>query len=172
MRILPFILFVCFCGLASVSLMRMQGGTATQSPWIGHNAPTIYAQPLDASTAHESVIQDKVTILNIFASWCGPCVAEHPLLTKLSRESGAELVGIAWNDSGAAIEGFLAEHGNPYARVYLDSASGSALALGIRGVPETFIIDREGVIRFHSAGPITDTVLERDMLPLLKVLAQ
>ncbi len=170
-RFLPFILFVVFCILAVVSLMRLESPAATTSPWVGHTLPQVEAVLL-GKEAPEALFHERVTVLNIFASWCAPCVAEHPLLVRLKKETDADIVAIAWNDTLPAIDGFLKEHGNPYTRVYTDPAGTSALALGIRGVPETFVIDAKGVIRFHYPGPLTEMQLKNELLPLIRQLKE
>lgn len=169
-RFLPFILFCVFCVLAALSLMRLQSDTAPDSPWIGHKAPALKAEAFTDGTGEQVIAPHTVTVLNIFASWCGPCIAEHPLFKRIALESRAEIVGLAWNDSRDAVSAFIDEHGNPFSRIYLDNGSGAALELGIRGVPETFIIDKHGVIRFHFAGPLSEQVIEERIVPLLKVL--
>ncbi len=174
MRFVPFILFICFSALAAVSLLRLQEHSTSASPWIGHTLPTFSAHLLsdgEVAPNTSAVITAQPTIINIFASWCAPCVVEHPLLKTLAKESKITLVGIAWNDTEDKVQAFLSKHGNPYNHVYLDNGTGAALALGIRGVPETFIVDAEGVVRFHSAGPLTADMIAREVLPLLEAIA-
>lgn len=95
-----------------------------------------------------------VTVINLFASWCVPCLAEHPFITGLSREPGVTVVGIAWMDDPAATAAWLAEHGNPYVRIGMDRTGRLKQALQIEGVPTTFIIDADGRIRFQRDGPL------------------
>lgn len=170
-RTIPFVLFVLFCSLAIVSLLRLQDAPRADSPWIGHKAPSLVA-PLfsvkDGLSADATpVLGTRVTVINIFASWCGPCIAEHPLLAQIARDARIDVVGIAWNDKQDTLRAFLDEHGNPYTRIYMDKGAGTGLALGIRGVPETFIVDAEGIIRFHMAGPLSQQMIDEDVLPLI-----
>lgn len=172
MRFLPFAVFAAFCVLAAVSLVNLQHSVQAQSPWVGHTLPSVEALAFDARAAEVAkaatpIVKPRITVLNIFASWCTPCVAEHPLLLRIAQESDAEIVGLAWNDSAENIQQFIEEHGNPYDSIYLDAGRGAGLALGIRGVPETFVIDADGIVRFHFAGPLTSLIIERDILPLL-----
>lgn len=95
-----------------------------------------------------------VTVLNLFASWCVPCLAEHPFITSLSREPDVTVVGIAWMDDPAATTAWLAEHGNPYARIGVDRIGALKQALDVKGVPSAFIIDADGRIRFQRDGPL------------------
>lgn len=99
-------------------------------------------------------LEGTVTVLNLFASWCVPCLAEHPFITRLSREQGLTVVGIAWMDDPAASAAWLSEHGNPYAQIGVDRAGTLQQALAIKGVPTTFIVDAGGRIRFEREGPL------------------
>lgn len=169
MRFLPLFLFACFSVLAAFSLLRLQSAPTASSPWIGHTLPALRA--ISFSTGKAALVKEQgVTVLNIFASWCAPCIAEHPLFQRIAQEHHVSIVGLAWNDSREAVDAFLRKHGDPFDRVYLDNGTGTAVALGIRGVPETFIIDADGVVRFHHMGPLTEQDIQNDVLPLLKVL--
>lgn len=111
-----------------------------------------------------------VTIINFFASWCIPCLAEHPAITALAQ-SGQRVWGINYRDPAPDGIEWLALHGNPYARVGADHEARASLDWGVTGVPETFIIDREGIIRHKHSGPITPQILEQEILPILRALA-
>lgn len=104
-------------------------------------------------------------LLNIFASWCGPCVKEMPVLLRLKAQ-GVEIAGVAVHDSTPELTRFLAENGNPYSRIGLDAEGKAQLALGSAGVPETFVIDGRGVIVHQHIGVVT----EEDMPKLLAML--
>lgn len=98
-----------------------------------------------------------VTIVNFFATWCVPCLAEHPQITKLSKMKGVEVVGIAWNDPEEALNAWLKKHGNPFTSVWRDPNGRSAIAAGLRGVPETFVLDADGKVRMHIRGAIVES---------------
>jgi len=98
--------------------------------------------------------QGSPQLLNIFASWCVPCIAEAPVLAEL-RRSGARISGIAIRDRPRDVADFLQKHGDPYERIGSDATSRVQLALGSSGVPESFVVDGNGVIRFQHVGPIT-----------------
>ena len=104
---------------------------------------------------------------NFFASWCVPCIIEHPQLMRLSRE-GVAIFGIAYKDKPADSLQFIRRHGNPFQRLAKDEPGRVAIDWGLYGVPETYLLDRQGIIRWRYAGPITDEVLAQDLRPLLQ----
>jgi cytochrome c biogenesis protein CcmG/thiol:disulfide interchange protein DsbE len=112
----------------------------------------------------------KLKLVNVFASWCVPCRAEHPQLMRLERE-GVELYGINYKDEPDAARQWLASLGDPYARIGADRNGRVGIDWGVYGVPETFLVDGKGVIRYKHVGPITPEALNDTILPLLKTLA-
>lgn len=106
--------------------------------------------------------------VNVWASWCTPCRVEHPLLMKLTEE--AVIFGINIRDQPEAAQRFLAELGNPYKGVGADPTGRTAIEWGVYGVPETFVIDAEGRIRYRHVGPLTDVVIADVIRPLLRRL--
>jgi len=108
-------------------------------------------------------------LLNFFASWCVPCVVEHPQLMKLSA-SGLPIWGIAYKDAESAASGFLSVHGNPFARIGRD-AGGVAIEFGVFGVPESYLLDKAGVVRWRVAGPLTPAAVAEGLQPALARLA-
>ncbi len=109
-------------------------------------------------------------LINFFASWCVPCVIEAPELMQLSKE-GLPIWGIAYKDTPTAAGGFLARHGDPYARIAEDVPGRVAIDWGVYGVPESYLLDRAGVVRWRMAGPITPEIADDQLRPLLKGLA-
>lgn len=114
----------------------------------------------------------QVTLVNVFASWCIPCRAEHPLLMGLARKHGLTIYGINYKDKPEDAKAWLAELGNPYARIGTDRDGKVGIEWGVYGVPETFILDATGRIRFKWVGPMAANVLEDTILPVLKELGQ
>jgi cytochrome c biogenesis protein CcmG/thiol:disulfide interchange protein DsbE len=96
----------------------------------------------------------RVTVVNVFASWCGPCRAEHPVLTRLAEDHGFNLVGINYKDKPEAAAKWLEELGNPYTRIGADETGRAAIEWGLTGVPESYIISGDGVILYREAGPV------------------
>src|SRR3546814_1897837 len=115
------------------------------------------ALPISADLAGSGVV-----MVNFFASWCVPCRAEHPHLTAFVEETGIPLYGINHRDKPEDAAAWLAELGNPYRRIGADPGR-AAVEWGVTGVPETFIIDGEGRIRYHHRGPLVPEVIERDV---------
>jgi cytochrome c biogenesis protein CcmG/thiol:disulfide interchange protein DsbE len=116
-------------------------------------------------------LKGQVSLVNIFGSWCVSCHVEHPFLMQLAAKNVVPIYGIDWRekdpDAGPA---WLARLGNPYRLVGDDPESQAAIAFGVTGAPETFIVDRDGVIRYKHAGPITPEVWENTLWPIVKAL--
>ena len=98
---------------------------------------------------------DKPIVVNFFASWCQPCIVEHPFLMEMSENSKIRVFGIAWNDSEDAARYWIAKHGNPFSMIGIDESSVAGIEWGITGVPETFFLDASGSVRFTHAGPLS-----------------
>jgi cytochrome c biogenesis protein CcmG/thiol:disulfide interchange protein DsbE len=118
----------------------------------------------------DETIKGKVALVNVFASWCVPCKIEHPIFMRLAAEKRVPIYGINYKDKGADALRWLQELGNPYAAIGHDEPGRVGIEWGVYGVPETFIIDREGRIRFKLVGPITPAVLQDTILPLIAQL--
>ena len=108
-------------------------------------------------------------LLNVFASWCVSCRVEHPLLMRLSQE-GVPIHGLNWKDAPGAGAAWLKEFGDPYARVGDDASGRVAIDLGVTGAPETFVVDKHGVVRYRHVGPITPQVWDNTLSPLMEKL--
>jgi cytochrome c biogenesis protein CcmG, thiol:disulfide interchange protein DsbE len=106
-------------------------------------------------------------LVNFWASWCVPCIVEHPQLMRLSRD-GVPVFGINYKDKPADAAAFLSRHGNPFRRLGRDEPGRVAIDWGVYGVPETYLLDRGGIIRWRWPGPVTPEVLDQDIRPLLK----
>lgn len=105
-------------------------------------------------------------VVNVFASWCAPCRLEHPLLLRLAAQ-GVAIHGIAWKDPPADAAAYLAREGNPFVATAADATGRTGIDLGVSGVPETFVLDRQGRVVFRHAGPLTDEAWASDIAPLL-----
>jgi len=115
-----------------------------------------------------AALKGEVTVVNVFASWCIPCRDEHPLLVALKEVSGVRLFGINQSDAPENARAFLAELGNPYDAVGADRDRRVSIDWGVYGVPETFVVDAEGVITFKHVGPLTPTAIETELMPAIE----
>ena len=152
---IPLLLFALFLGVAGYQLTQPKD-EFIPSAMIGEPLPRFDLRPAIAGRPGLSTadFQDgKPRLLNIWASWCVPCIAEAPQLERLRRQ-GAEIVGIAIRDRPEDVAAFLARYGNPYSRIGADDLLQVQLAIGSSGVPETFVIDGEGTITYQHIGDI------------------
>jgi cytochrome c biogenesis protein CcmG/thiol:disulfide interchange protein DsbE len=137
---------------------------------IDQPVPSFALPPLDGERPGlASTDLDGVVLINFFASWCIPCRVEHPLLTELAK-SGVVIHGIAYKDKPEDARAWLNELGNPYTRIGADSSGRVAIDFGVYGVPETYVVDRQGRIRFRQVGPFDPTTIEERLKPLLREL--
>ena len=142
------------------------------SPLIGKPAPAFAAPTLAAAerTLRREDMLGKVWLLNVWASWCGACRDEHPVLMAYSKSNAVPLIGLNYKDQRADGLGWLREFGNPYADSLFDPDGRIGIDYGVYGVPETFVVDRAGVIRLKHIGPVTPQVLRDKIEPLLRQL--
>lgn len=142
------------------------------SPLIGQPAPAFQLPRLDDPQARLSPqdLRGKVWLLNVWASWCVSCQQEHPLLVSLARSGQVPLYGLNYKDQRDAARAWLARHGNPYVQSLSDTDGLVGIDYGVYGVPETFVIDKAGVIRHKHIGPVTPQALRDTLLPLVEKL--
>jgi len=162
-RWLPLALFGAFLALLVYGLVRPEN-REVESAMIGKPLPTFTLRPAipeRPGLSSGEMAGGKPRLLNIFASWCIPCAVEAPQLAELARQ-GVEIDGIAIRDRREDVAAFLARNGNPFARIGADDVSAVQLAIGSSGVPETFVIDGKGVIRYQHIGEIRP-----EQLPLI-----
>ncbi len=176
-RRLLFLLPVLLFGLIAVAfLWGLQPGRNPRfvpTAMLGKPVPAFEFAPvegLDRPGFTDADLRDgNVKLVNFFASWCLPCRIEHPLLTALTEETGVPLYGINHKDKTSDALGWLAKLGNPYAKVGVDPGRG-VVDWGVYGLPETFVVDGAGQIRYHFRGPLTAKVIEQEIVLLLKAL--
>lgn len=166
--ILPLLVLVGLVAVFALNMDRDPG--LVRSVLIDKPAPA-FALAAVPGTGVEgfdtAALRGEVTVVNVFASWCIPCRDEHPLLERLKAEAGVRLFGINQRDAPENAAKFLAELGNPYDRIGGDTDNRVSIDWGVYGVPETFVVDAEGVVTFKHVGPITPQSLESEMLPAI-----
>ena len=142
--------------------------TVLPSPLIDQPAPRFALPPLqgEAQGFSSADLAGHVSLVNTFASWCTPCRAEHPILNALAQTKRVPIYGIDYKDKVDAALAWIAELGNPYTRIGADDGR-VGIDWGVYGVPETFIVDRAGRIRYKHVGPLTQNDVERTILPLI-----
>jgi len=168
--ILPLAAFAVLVGFLAVGLKL--DPHEVPSPLIGKPAPAFALTRLDdagKSIRREDML-GKVWMLNVWASWCVACRDEHPHLLAFSRSKQLPMIGLNYKDTRRDGLGWLANFGNPYDASLFDADGRVGIEFGVYGVPETFIIDKQGVIRFKQIGAVTPEVIQSKILPLLKVL--
>jgi cytochrome c biogenesis protein CcmG, thiol:disulfide interchange protein DsbE len=142
------------------------------SPLIGKAAPA-FELPLlmePDKRFSEKTMLGKVWILNVWASWCPPCLVEHPVVTQVSRSGMAPVVGLNYKDTRDDALPWLKRNGDPYQLIVFDGNGRIGIDYGVYGVPETYVIDRQGIIRYKHIGPLTADVVQKEMAPLVRKL--
>jgi len=173
---------VFFLALAGIFLARLHGGDPSRIPsaLIGRPAPATALPPLPQLVSggaqvpglDPAAFRGKVSVVNVWASWCVPCHDEAPLLTELARDQRLQLVGINYKDAPDNARRFLGRYGNPFNIVGVDGNGRASIEWGVYGVPETFVVGRDGRIAFKLVGPVTpqnfDSVLRAEIDKALK----
>jgi len=166
----PLAVFLVLLGFLFVGLFL--DPREVPSPLIGKPAPQFTLSELrePGRTFGTSDMKGEVWLLNVWASWCAACREEHPLLVRLGASGIVPIVGLNYKDEPAAGIRWLAQHGDPYQLSVVDRDGRVGIDYGVYGVPETFVVDRQGIIRYKQIGPITDEALQQRILPLVREL--
>jgi cytochrome c biogenesis protein CcmG/thiol:disulfide interchange protein DsbE len=170
--IVPIIAFFALVGVFGIGLTKDPKELPSQlidRPLPQFALPGIEATPPGAGGFASAALNGEPALLNIFASWCAACPQEHPVLTRITAE-GFPVYGIAWKDKPQDSRDWIAKWGNPYKAIAADEAGRTAIDLGVTGVPETFIVDRNGRVRFKQVGPISPETWENQIKPLMAKL--
>ena len=168
---LPLALFAVLALLLGVGLKL--NPREVPSPFIGKPAPAFTLPQLadPARTLSAAELKGQVWVLNVWASWCAPCRDEHPLLVDVARGQPLVLVGLNYKDDRRNAQEWLRKLGDPYRATVVDADGRVGIDWGVYGVPETFVVDREGIVRLKHVGPLTREIWLRDFEPLLRRLA-
>jgi cytochrome c biogenesis protein CcmG/thiol:disulfide interchange protein DsbE len=168
--LIPLGVFVVLVGFLLVGLFR--DPREVPSPLIGKPAPQFTLAQLHqpAKTMGTADLKGQVWLLNVWASWCVSCREEHPLLVELAKTKIVPIIGLDYKDEPRAGMGWLMQNGDPYTLSVVDRDGRVGIDWGVYGVPETFVIDKEGTIRYKQIGPITVDALQNKILPLVREL--
>ena len=177
-RLIVFIPLVVFLALAALFMYRLGAGDPSRIPsaLIGRPAPSTNLPPIPGLERDGrpvpgldgAAFNGEVTVLNVWASWCVPCHDEAPLLLKLAADRRIRVVGINYKDEADNARRFLGRHGNPFAANGIDRNGRAAIEWGVYGVPETFVVGRDGRIAFKLIGPITPDNLDKALQPAIE----
>jgi cytochrome c biogenesis protein CcmG/thiol:disulfide interchange protein DsbE len=165
---LPLLIFIALAAVFMLQLMSGRDASTVPSALIGEKAPAMALPPLEGLRVpglNSSDLVGKVTVLNVFASWCVPCRQEHPVLLELSQDKRFALAGLNYKDQPENARRFLGELGSPYAAIGMDDKGRAAIDWGVYGVPETFVIGRDGIILHKHVGPLTPEAVRAEIMP-------
>lgn len=169
---LPVVMFLLIAGFFAWPLISGRDPSVVQSALIDKPAPDMVLPPLmdGLPGLNTAALRDEVTLVNVFASWCPPCQVEHPVLKRLAAEGAFRLVGINYKDKPEDARAWLNRLGNPYAAIGVDPQGRRSIEWGVYGVPETFVIDRTGRIRYRHVGAVTDNIWQDTLRPVVEEL--
>lgn len=165
---------VLFAGLATVFMTQLQSGrdvSEIPSALLGTKAPMLELAALDGSerpALTTAAIAGKLTLVNVFASWCVPCRQEHPMLLELSKDLRVNVVGINYKDRNDNALRFLGELGNPYAAIGVDPNGKAAIDWGVYGIPESYLVGPDGTILYKKVGPFDSESFQTQLMPAIE----
>lgn len=178
LALLPLLLFGGFALIAGKMLYDQDVNgldiSAIPSALIGTKAPALSLPPLEGSNLPaltNTAIKGRLTLVNVFASWCIPCRQEHPLLQELAKDDRITVVGINYKDKQDNALRFLGELGNPFAAIGVDPNGKAAIDWGVYGIPESYLVGADGTILYKKVGPFDARSVERDLLPAIAAAA-
>ena len=177
-KLVVYLPLAIFLGLAALFLLRLGAGDISRVPsaLIGRPAPATPLPPIPGLVRDGKpvpgidvdTLKGEVTVLNVWASWCVPCIEEAPLLVKLAADKRFRMVGINQKDQADNARRFLNRYGNPFAAVGVDGNGRASIEWGVYGVPETFVIGRDGRIAYKLIGPITPQNIDTTLKPAIE----
>ena len=173
---IPLIIFGALAGIFLMQLTSGRDNSVIPSALIGKSAPTLALQPLEGAiragqpvpALDTAAIKGKLTLVNVWASWCVPCRQEHPVLLGLAQDPRINVVGINYKDKNDAALAFLGELGNPFRAIGVDPRGVAAIDWGVYGIPESFLVGPDGKILFKQVGPFTDDAVRNRLLPKIE----
>lgn len=173
---LPLLVFLALAGIFLKQLAAGGGSTDIPSVLIDKPAPQFELAPLEGLEGENGQLpgfstadlKGKVSVVNVWASWCAPCRTEHPLIVLLGEDKRIAVRGLNYKDNPANALRFLGQLGNPFEAVGVDPRGKAAIDWGVYGVPETFIVDADGIVRYKHVGPLTPENYQKKFLPELE----
>jgi cytochrome c biogenesis protein CcmG/thiol:disulfide interchange protein DsbE len=176
LRLLPVVVFVVIAGFFAMAL-RSGDPSLLPSTLVGKPVPQttfpavegleVAAGKSEPGFTSADLAKGKISVVNYWASWCVPCVDEHPMLEQLKAESGVDIYGVNYKDQAAAARRFLGRYGNPFTAVGTDADGRAAIDWGVYGTPETFVVNGKGHVIYKHVGPITPESLKTKLLPII-----
>jgi cytochrome c biogenesis protein CcmG, thiol:disulfide interchange protein DsbE len=181
-KLIAFLPLALFVALAALFFLRLGGGDPSRVPsvLIGRPAPATVLPPVEGLERDgkplpgiaPEIFSGKVTLVNVWASWCVPCHDEAPLLQQLSQDSRIQIVGINYKDQPENARRFLGRYGNPFVAAGADGNGRASIEWGVYGVPETFLVGRDGRVAYKLIGPITAENLQAELKPAIEKALQ
>jgi cytochrome c biogenesis protein CcmG/thiol:disulfide interchange protein DsbE len=178
LALIPLVVFLGFAGIAGKMLydqdVNGRDVSSIPSALIGRQAPSLALPPLEGSNTvalTDAAMTGKLTLVNVFASWCVPCRQEHPMLKELAKDSRLNIVGINYKDKNDNALRFLGELGNPYKAVGIDPNGKAAIDWGVYGIPESYLVGPDGKILYKRVGPFDERSITQDLMPSIEKAA-
>jgi cytochrome c biogenesis protein CcmG/thiol:disulfide interchange protein DsbE len=175
LALIPLVVFLGFAGIAGKMLydqdINGRDVSAIPSALIGKKAPSLSLPPLEGSNTtalNNAAVTGKLTLVNVFASWCVPCRQEHPLLKEVSKDSRLNIVGINYKDKPDNALRFLGELGNPYRAIGVDPNGKAAIDWGVYGIPESYLVAPDGTILYKRVGPFDERSITQELIPAVE----
>jgi cytochrome c biogenesis protein CcmG/thiol:disulfide interchange protein DsbE len=174
--LLPLAVFLGLAGVFAYQLTSGKDNSVIPSALIGKPAPALELAPLSGAVRRgqpvpaltSAAIKGKLTLVNVWASWCVPCRQEHPIILGLSEDDRLNVVGINYKDKNDAALAFLGELGNPFSAIGVDPNGAAAIDWGVYGIPESFLVSPTGEILYKHVGPFDDNSVRNELLPAIE----
>jgi len=169
--LVPLAFFLVLAALFLLQLLSGRDGATVPSALLGQVAPQTELPPLEGlglPGLSSADLTGKVTLVNVWASWCAPCREEHPILMELTGDERITIAGLNYKDTPDNARRFLGQLGNPYDSVGVDAKGRAAIDWGVYGVPETFLVGRDGRIAYKHVGPFTEQSVREDLMPAIE----
>jgi cytochrome c biogenesis protein CcmG, thiol:disulfide interchange protein DsbE len=169
--LLPLFVFLLLAGIFLAQLLSGRDNQTIPSALIGQPAPETSLPPLegmDLPGLESSAFAGKVTLVNVWASWCAPCRAEHPLLMRVAADGRVTMAGLNYKDRPENARRFLGDLGNPFDAIGVDDSGRAAINWGVYGVPETFLVGKDGTIVWKHVGPFDERSLREGLMPQIE----